>query len=576
MSQATMEIRTLAMVAAALSEEYGVTVKAGGREARTIYPGDGSKPIISIPALTAKEPNYLPLVRGYIDHETGHVRFTNRDEISTLHQTNPKMVKVIANIIEDVYVERVMGECFPGCKRNLTQMTRIIFKDKAETPVDPDLVRIAAQTGQMSSTEVGQHLWNAILKYALYRVRSVPNKFLEELVPQYRKPVDELVPGLAARMDPILDRVPSEGVDTTSNGRLAIELYETIMEFLKSQDGKDGIEASLDGGESSDGEGVAAGAGQGESGEPTSGSGVGSGGGDIDVDDIINDMELQAHQSDDDSGTDITKQAQDSMRDIADEEGVPSGCDMGQGSSYYRGRASLEDLSEQDIAQAMSVSAALDARLQALLQTFVLNRQGVSRTGRLDSHMLHRLAVNNPRVFRRNIEKRGIDTEVVLVVDMSGSMGDGGKAGVTSKALYAIMRSLRRISGIRSSVVGFYGDCLEDILKPSHSLTKKMRIVPRGGTLCGEALAYALGQFSTARASRKIVLMLTDGDTENRRYFREMIAAAKGSGVEFLGIGIQSNALGAYLSNDEFCKVDNLGQLAPEMFRLLQHKLLGV
>ena len=70
------------MVAVALSEEYGVRVVSSGLRAHTTYSSDGGKPVITIPAVDTSDENYLLLLRGYIDHEVGHVRFTKHREVA--------------------------------------------------------------------------------------------------------------------------------------------------------------------------------------------------------------------------------------------------------------------------------------------------------------------------------------------------------------------------------------------------------------------------------------------------------------------------------------------------------------
>ena len=82
------ESQSLELVAVALSEEYGIRVVCGGRRAETICLPNG-RPLIRIPSVHCEDPNYLSLLRGYIDHEVGHVRFTDRDAIDqTLREKN--------------------------------------------------------------------------------------------------------------------------------------------------------------------------------------------------------------------------------------------------------------------------------------------------------------------------------------------------------------------------------------------------------------------------------------------------------------------------------------------------------
>lgn len=645
-------LRTLTLVAAALSEEYGVSVTAGGNQAYTLYPRSGGKPTINIPALSAKDKNYLPLCRGYIDHEVGHVRFTTRYELERISRpgASAAAVKVISNIFEDVYVERVMGECFPGCKRNLKQMVRIVFEEDAEEPVDA--VAVIEEVEDSGDTdELAGAIWKAIFQHILYQTRRVPTPELEELAEQYAAPLSILTPGLADLMQPVIDRVSVEGINTKANIELAEEVERIILDYMQKnkqemqeswggkgqgqseelqegaenqpqqgaggskqgegdpkegeeensasggqQEGQEeGQEAGQFGGQQdSQDDGQNAGQNQANSSDSTESDGqnagqdsgqqqdqsgsqqAGQGASNIDVDEAINKARWHAKHTKEDGGTDISERAAESMKEQADKEGVPDAVEMrknefgGQKWGHF-----VSEMDKEDVKKSMAASAALDAQLQALLQTYVLNRSGMSRAGRLDTNVLHRLVIGNSNVFRRRVEKRGIDTEIVISVDMSGSMGWENKDEMASQALLAIMHSLRKIPGVKSSVYGFAGRQSIDILRPQDKLTTKMQIQPNGGTLCGEALAHAAQQFSSNPMSHKIVLMITDGETDNSRYFREVIKSLRQAKVEFLGIGIMDRALGRYLQPEEFCHITDLKQLAPEMFRMLQNKLLG-
>jgi hypothetical protein len=235
---------------------------------------------------------------------------------------------------------------------------------------------------------------------------------------------------------------------------------------------------------------------------------------------------------------------------------------------------SLGWLDMDDIRAAMRTSAALDVQLQALLQSYMLNRGGTARVGKLNTNSLHRLAVADNRVFKRRIEKREVNTEIILLVDMTGSMQSDAKDDITSRALYGIFTSLRKIKGCISHGYGFSGLCLNNILLPSWKITPQMRIRPAGSTFLGSSLMHIFGKFTNADA-RKIVIILSDGDTGDSDILEKAIDHAKAYGVELVGIGIVDNHLLQYLPKEECCVVNDLNKLVPEMFRILRHKLLG-
>lgn len=543
MSLQEMGTRTLEMVAVALSEEYGVRVVSSGRRAHASHSLDGSRPVITIPAVDTDDEDYLTLIRGYIDHEVGHVRFTRQPKLTAAIDAVPQAIgamKILSHLYEDLFVERRMGECFPGCGRNLRKLASLIYNKQRERPLDAAQILAEAAESAQGARSLAYHVWNAVAQYILYRVRQEAARDLRALLPDYREPVELLAPGLAERLEPILTRLPAEGVSTEANAALAAETLAAIREYFR-QDWGEELKTEL----------------------PETLPQL--------------DWVLKFGGSAGDT-VDIGRAAVNRVAGImqaAEKLGYSNVVITPREFGGYFWKERLMRLSEREQKEALQASALLDAQVQSLLQTFVLNRDGSARIGKLDTNLLHRLAVGDSRIFRRNVEKRGVNTEVVIAVDMSGSMEKNDKALMASKALYAVIYSLRKIPGLRSSVIGFFDESVLQILRPTDRVTPRMKITAAGGTLCGEALRFAMQNFSRSPDSRKIVLMLTDGDTANSVYFEQIIRRARRAGVEFLGIGIQDDDIGKYLQPEECCVIDDLRQLAPEMFRLLQGKLVG-
>src|SRR5690606_34859944 len=101
----TTVIGGLRIALQSLADKLGVTLAVGGSEACT----NGS--VITLPDLPPGDEEAALLARGYIDHETGHVRHTDFGI----------PVRPWLNLIEDVRIEREQGLAFPGCAVNLRQ-----------------------------------------------------------------------------------------------------------------------------------------------------------------------------------------------------------------------------------------------------------------------------------------------------------------------------------------------------------------------------------------------------------------------------------------------------------------------
>lgn len=104
-------INALPLVADALGRKYGINVRIGGNRAYT----DGNN--IQLPALPLDAGDTaLNLARGYLDHETAHLRHT---DFELLAKANLAPVeKHVWNILEDFMVERKLATIYPTTVAN--------------------------------------------------------------------------------------------------------------------------------------------------------------------------------------------------------------------------------------------------------------------------------------------------------------------------------------------------------------------------------------------------------------------------------------------------------------------------
>ncbi len=538
-----LSTQTLELVAVALSEEYGVRVVCEGRRATTSRT-PGSKPVITIPSVSLQDENYLALLRGYIDHEVGHVRYTDEELLDRELVKNPGIIgslKLVCSIYDDVHVERLMGESYPGCSRNLRRLTALVYVRNAPKPVPAaDLLRRIGE-GSVDPHDVPYALWAAVSQYILYRIRTDTLPDVGTRLPEFREPVDLLAPGLVRRLEPVLSRVQAEAVNTETALNLARETLAVITDFFWN-------DAAC-----SPGEGVRIPA------------------------DYLKDLAWVlrnggTERESVDIGLSAALLVDDLLQDV-DETQLDRSITIRHeyGGEVWKER--LLVLTDEEQKEALQASAKMDAQLQALLQSYVLNRTGSAKTGRLNTNSLHRLHTCNTNIFYKNVRKRKINTEIVLAVDMSGSMRFDDKAIMASKALYAVAYSLMQVKGLVFSIIGFFNNNVVDILCKGGRLSPRMRITPDGGTLCGNALRYAMQTFSGSVDARKIVMMLTDGDANDPDDFEETIRRAKSVGIEFLGVGITDEHILKYLPEEECCVINDLRKFAAEVLRMLQKSL---
>ena len=572
-----MQIMSMAMLAGLMSRKYNINMQVSGDIAYTHIDPDTGKVIINIPAAEYEDDKYLGYVRGYIDHEVGHVKYTRHDKLEealTVAAPNHRaMRKNIWNILEDTYVERMMMQDFAGCGRNLCNLVRLVFGEPGvETP---RMLRVEDYIG-------------VIMNYILFNQRSRLYPFLSDKMDAYRGQVETFFPGLADVINPVMDDAWKENDSTEHNLQWANRITDAILATVPMP------------------------------GQQEQGQGHGHGHGQVD-------KALSARALADEIQSELNTIGEDSCwitdanaQDIAGKvlQVVKSMDSMGDSqvsnSSVFRPFAGdsrecmrdtfkrayvcattgakyeeantimlmadngqyLRRLSTAEKQEAMLITAKLSAQFKALLQTYVMNRGGAFRRGHLDSNRLARLVVNDQRVFQQRVQQRGLDTEIVILMDMSGSMTNTNKDVISSEALYAVTHALHGVKGIRVAVYGFsHNDfiSIKEFNQPAH---ENMRLECTGGTYAGEATMLALSKFSWREGTRRILIIMTDGDTYNPDLFNIVLKRARRADVEVVGVGICDPSMEQYVSKDEYVPVNNIKEFPAKLFAILRGKLV--
>ena len=508
----------LPLLADVLGRSYGVTVEIGGDDAFT----DGRT--IRLPALPATAgPDFLGLVRGYIDHEAAHIRHT---DLALLATENPNpLEKHIWNTFEDWRVERELARLFPGCTANFRWLIQKMFLGQGDEPT-----------------------LFAVLDWLLYTVRSwaVP-----ELIPDRDKlaeRVKALWPGLIPRIDPIIEAMMISCPDSRGCLDYARQVVICIRDVAGTTPMALPEEASKDG---TPGKSKTARKGKGKSGRSPI----------VDSRDIRDLLAASDDQLPGDLGAEL-------RRNLV--EGIKT---LGHGSAVAKVMAKpLHPLDPQAKREVDTVAAGLSARLHGMLQATKLVRVRPSRRGVLDPHRLYGIAVGEPKLFLSRQRKPGIDTTVHLLLDTSGSMRK--RIDLAGQCCWAVAQALIR-SGIPVAITAFAGQpdpsnaaTVTPILKPGQRVRELGMVDAIGNTPLGEALWWVLQRLMQRREERKLVIVLTDGVPDDPVAARQAIAAARRVGVEVYGIGISSRHLGDLMPGANVA-VDNLTDLPSATFELV-------
>lgn len=102
-----------------------------GDTAYVRYNKKGEPVMVNIPSIPDDaSPALMNAIRGFLDHEVGHLLFTDEKVVKKMRNTK---AFGLWNALEDVYIERRMSEVFTGSRRNLLS-TRNLMIDKYFNP----------------------------------------------------------------------------------------------------------------------------------------------------------------------------------------------------------------------------------------------------------------------------------------------------------------------------------------------------------------------------------------------------------------------------------------------------------
>lgn len=526
-------LRSLAAVAAALSRRYGLNVTCSGAGAWTSVDPATGKMTVNVPASVSTDGDALLLLRGYLDHECGHARWTNFNAPSS---TMDPLIHTLANIFEDVRVEALMSDAFEGAKENLHATAAKLFggnewKSRAET-TDP----IAC-----------------ILAWLLWHVRKDACPEMEHGAEMLRGFVDAHAPGLADRLLAAMGRFPRD--TTESCWRAARACADELRSYCRSdreecqksqtQEEKDRTEEAM-----SELAGGAKGA----------------------VRRVKNNVEKlaaresvldRAYRFDPKDVEGSLPTPEKGMAGVVNE--ALDRDNPGQGASCSSADASRTGSPEdcvasgdayaetpEERARADAVRSCLGRRLEALLQTQGSVRRGGARQGRrLDARSLWKAGARDGRVFERTSQGHAPEAAVLVLMDQSGSMRavydergncvDSPVPGSqpidwANAACSGLLDALRSIRGIQAGLCAFSNQY--SVLVPMGSGPRRgLRVsaAASGGTAIGRAIIDCSGMLPP-QAKRKIMIVLTDG--QEGSFVADAVRQANDLGVEVAGVGI--------------------------------------
>lgn len=581
-------LNALPILANAIGDSVGVEVILNAGKAAT------NGEIIMLPPLKADDPHSKALGLGFISHEAAHVRFSDFG----LKFSKP-LEKHVYNILEDIRIEKAISQIYPGCAGILSDtVDALAALDKWEKP-----------TEQSSPTEIMQ-------SYMLYQLRLnvLGQKGVEKLAELAAKHLAAKVPlGMRVRLEALMYEVES-----CNSGKEVLDLTRAIINMMKDEDKKEedkekekeqeknqqqdspqpdqSQDQSQNGDPKGDQDGISDSS-EDDDGEPKS-EGTDSGQSDDDSTQNKPSGENQANGQGDDDGikaSDIIKQIlsasnddavkdagellQEVLGEVAATDSTPSSAAPFRNAKIDESNLPAISAANDEINRVAAASNALKVRAQSLLQAQTLGSTRSAFMGtKLNTKNLHMVKTGGP-VFTKKTEGIKVDTAIEVLVDRSVSMRP--RIGLAMDAALATTMAFDR-QDVKTAVLTFpYSDAKGEangVLKswnqrPGAALPAYQSIGVEGTTPMAEAMMGACMEIMRRPEKRKILLVATDGEPDDKGKCKWVIDLARKSGIEVLGLGILHDAAPVF-GSEWSGKIDNIAELPVAMIGMLDRVML--
>ena len=561
-----MDLIDMTLVAQSMANYYGVSVEMK-REYDTAvtefttskYRGAMYK--IQLPMIGGLDDTDAPILRGYLDHEVGHVKFTDFERTvpeyeewkceNVLERRNSFQVyRQCFNIIEDVRIERLMMRRYPGSVYNLKMLNRRYVSAKA-------------------------------LEQAMREIRDTRGRDCSKVMTAFMQTVLTLAKGILHNKDREHDEICATAMDFVDNSQVVIaeslasraaaaetddDVYRIVNDMM------DAISTLIN---DYAREQWATAGDPGDSNEDDSGAYEEDLSDNADVSGLDSFVASQwAESSSDmksftmDNPLDMGERAFDGMKLQSKDSAASQATEKTEIDSALNNYTVAQELSSEmryrdlgryayrdsaskrqyalGTAERHKISM-LAARMYNVFVstletvTYVRSRSRAWGT-RPDMAHLYRPACMDGRVFRTRAERQALDTSVSVLLDLSGSMaaeaiGSDTRAQVATVVAHGMVSALRKLPHVDAALYVFKGELFAELGDGKYCK-------PDGGTPTALALMEAqLAMSKRAPHSRKIIFVVTDGEPDHVRALQAMVVKLRRQNVEVVGIEICNKAL---------------------------------
>lgn len=530
----------------ALGAKMGVTLRIEGDQAYT----NGRE--IIIPTLPPDDHKAALLARGYVDHESAHVR----------HSDFERNMGTWGELIEEVYIEKKQCAEYPGCAINLRDLIAILKHENGSfrgTKSEPMSLLTSWLICRGRADVLGQSLGDIASEMETWSRLSFGDPFCDRFAACVARigscnTLDDCV-NLGNEIEALITNPPPPRQKNKQS-----ESGKNI-EPASNSNGNGPADGENDTGDSSgSGTGKSATAKQKDNLEKLRTADVGKASQKVDLGKIVAQMLGKEHNKAELTGN---------LEEIPDTHFPSVGAGSGSGDQKrIEGEMGFDD--------ARRKTSRMRSQLAGLLQAVRLQQSNAKRAGhRIDSRSVYRVACRTPdtRIFAARRDKQDDNTAIVLLTDRSGSMNPE-KMSVALQATFVTGEALELLPGVTCAVGAFpWGRDLAELkafgAKPRAGF---FNIGSSGGTPMAEALLWA-GMILTHRPERrKIVIPMTDGSPDDIGTTRKAVERLKSCGIEVYGIGILDSSILNWLRESSVIK--QIDELPAALIGLLKEALI--
>lgn len=595
--QVALAERSIERTARLLSQQFNIRVvwKHGvcKTDGKTIY----------LPTLPPDAPNdLLCATQGFLDHETAHVLFTDFNIGKSRKLTKNQFDAV--NTIEDLRIEKRIGDFFPGAPSNLRYAREWL---------------LGALTKDWKTISPFHQALTAFGDYVTYGDDSP--EFLAVQSPEIKQQVQDCIQYLAADI---------KDMDSTADSiDVGLKLFEMLKHLIPDSESEDESEQddgesnssdesdseSEDGdGEESDEEQEASGK---QSNKPSQGKGKDSKPG--------NSAESLKEVDSPKSLGDRLKQAAVQLIVNSGGTGAKNTSNSGYSHNIAGQKPYLVYSTKNDIVQVNKGSSlqedgkALQKNrdeantLTSVIKTKLVNSLraqsrrrwvGGKEEGKINSKQLYKAALGiDNRVYKQLTDKSTLDTAVMFAIDHSGSMS-GGRLSLAGKSAIVVGDALQALK-IPFAVYGYsttsprespsqqeqqlysrWSDLWIHYYRDFHEPWEQgaLRLAAcsrnaRENTLDAESVKHGIQRLLQRKEKRKILFVFNDGMpypgygnlADCQQHLRDVVASATKVGVEVVAFGIQSYDVVNYYPKNVV--INDLNDLVKEPLTILDSML---